>query len=70
LNGVSGAELLAVLHRRQAFAPFAQPGYRTHLYVPFEELVGGRHETLIREAFENTQRVAVIGPIGSGKSDP
>jgi ATPase subunit of ABC transporter with duplicated ATPase domains len=59
---------LAVLHRRQAFAPVAQPGYRTHLYVPFEELVGGRHESLVQEAFENTQHLAVIGPIGSGKS--
>ena len=68
MNGLSGAELLVVLHRRQAFAPVAQPGYRTHLYVPFEELVGGRHESAIREAFENTQRVALIGPIGSGKS--
>ena len=57
-----------MLHRRQAFAPVAQPGYRTHLYVPFEELVGGRHESLTQEAFENTQRVALIGPIGSGKS--
>jgi hypothetical protein len=65
---LAGAELLAALHRRQAFAPVAQPGYRTHLYVPFEELVGGRHESLLREAFESTQRVAVIGPIGSGKS--
>jgi hypothetical protein len=56
------------MHARQAFAPVAQPGYRTHLYVPFEELVGGRHESLLSESFENTQRVALIGPIGSGKS--
>jgi hypothetical protein len=68
LNGLAGAELLAVMQARQAFAPVAQPGYRTHLYVPFEELVGGRHESLLRESFENTQRVALIGPIGSGKS--
>lgn len=68
MNGLAGAELLAVLQARQAFAPVAQPGYRTHLYVPFEELVGGRHESLLRESFENTQRVALIGPIGSGKS--
>lgn len=68
MNGPAGAELLAVLQARQAFAPVAQPGYRTHLYVPFEELVGGRHESLLCEAFETTQRVALIGPIGSGKS--
>ena len=39
-----------MLQARQAFAPVAQPGYRTHLYVPFEELVGGRHESLLRES--------------------
>jgi hypothetical protein len=68
LNAFAGAELLAVLHQRQAFAPVAQPGYRSHLYVPFEELVGGRHESLLADAFQATQRVGVIGPIGSGKS--
>ena len=41
MNAFAGAELLAMLHRRQAFAPVAQPGYRSHLYVPFEDLVGG-----------------------------
>jgi hypothetical protein len=68
LNAFAGAELLAVLHRRQVFAPVAQPGYRSHLYVPFEELVGGRHESRLDDAFRATQRVAVVGPIGSGKS--
>jgi energy-coupling factor transporter ATP-binding protein EcfA2 len=36
--------------------------------VPFEELVGGHHETLLADAFQTTERVALIGPIGSGKS--
>jgi hypothetical protein len=36
--------------------------------VPFEELVGGGHESPLADAFQATQRVGNIGPIGSGKS--
>lgn len=68
MNTLTGADLLAVLHSRHAFEPVAQPGHRGQLYVPFEKLVGGRHEALLSDSFRATERVALIGPIGSGKS--
>jgi hypothetical protein len=61
-------ELLQKLDARHAFDPVALPGYRTLLYVPFERLLGGRHESRLRSELENGQRVALVGPIGSGKS--
>jgi hypothetical protein len=61
-------DLLRLLYATHAFDPVAQPGSRTVLYVPFEELVGGSHESRLETEIENTHRVALIGPIGSGKS--
>lgn len=60
--------LLQTLDARHAFDPVALPGYRTLLYVPFERMVGGRHESRLRSELENGQRIALVGPIGSGKS--
>lgn len=61
-------ELLQLLHATHAFDPVAIPGYRGALYVPFERLVGGRLETALEAELANDQRVALIGPIGCGKS--
>jgi hypothetical protein len=61
-------DLLQLLYATHAFDPVAQPGSRTLLYVPFEELLGGSYESRLGTDIRNVQRVALIGPIGSGKS--
>jgi hypothetical protein len=63
-----GLDLLNLLNATHAFDPVALPGYRTFLYVPFERLLGGRHESRLAEDVANGQRIALIGPIGCGKS--
>jgi hypothetical protein len=65
---VAGNDLLRLLEATHAFDPVALPGYRTSLYVEFETLTGDACETHLAAAVENAQRVAVIGPVGSGKS--
>jgi hypothetical protein len=62
------AALLEILDATHAFDPVALPGQRTLLYVPFEQLLAGRHESRLQNEIANTQRVALIGPIGCGKS--
>jgi hypothetical protein len=63
-----GVGLLRALDSWHAFDPVALPGFRSFGYVPFDELVGGTHEARLRTEIGNTQRTALIGPIGSGKS--
>jgi energy-coupling factor transporter ATP-binding protein EcfA2 len=64
----SGLDLLNLLNATHAFDPVALPGYRTFIYVPFERLLGGRHESRLASDIANGQRIALIGPIGCGKS--
>lgn len=64
----AGLDLLARLSETHAFDPVALPGYRTDLYLPFERLLGGEVETALRLQARETQRIALIGPVGCGKS--
>jgi hypothetical protein len=68
VTSLAGLDLLRELDAWHAFDPVALPGQRTLLYVPFEQLVGGRHEARVLAALENSQRVALVAPIGAGKS--
>lgn len=68
MTPLAGIELLRELDAAHAFDPVALPGQRTLLYVPFEELVGGRHESRVFEALDHTHRIALVAPIGAGKS--
>jgi hypothetical protein len=62
------ADLLRLLDGGHAFDPVALPGHRSALYVPFDDLAVGEHETRIRREVRNVQRIALAGTIGSGKS--
>ena len=68
MTELDGSELLRELDGSHAFDPIALPGQRALLYVPFEELVSGRHEGRVLDALRNTHRIALVAPIGAGKS--
>jgi hypothetical protein len=65
---MASIELLRALDAGHAFDPVPLPGHRAALYVPFDELVEGEHEAGLHRELANVQRVAFVGPIGSGKS--
>lgn len=63
------ADLLALLSRESAFDPTPLPTDLAALHVPFDTLTSG-HETegALRAAAHSSGRVALVGPMGSGKS--
>ena len=61
-------QLLPRLVEFHAFDPMPLPGARSQLYLPFEEPVGNKIESVLRANAREVQRTAVVGPIGCGKS--
>jgi hypothetical protein len=64
----SDVSALRTLNAMHAFDPVPLRGYRTSFYLPFEEMTGAKTESKLGTDIANGQRVAVVGPIGCGKS--
>jgi hypothetical protein len=64
----ASTELLQALDAWRVFESMPLPGQRTPLYVPFEHLSGVECERQLTDAVVDIRRVAVVGPVGSGKS--
>jgi hypothetical protein len=64
----SDVSALRTLNAMHAFDPVPLRGCRTSFYLPFEEMTGAKTESKLGTDIVNGQRVAVIGPIGCGKS--
>src|SRR5262245_50493688 len=65
---MADSALLRWLEYTHAFDPVPIPGFRTSLYVPFEQLTEKPCESRVARAVVSSQRTAVIGPVGCGKS--
>lgn len=62
-------DLLALLSRQSAFDPTPFPADLAALHVPFDRLTRSTTtETALHAATETNGRVALVGPMGSGKS--
>jgi ABC-type lipoprotein export system ATPase subunit len=64
----AGIELRRALEAGNAFDSMPLPGARRALYVSFEELMESSIEASVRRDVKAARRVALIGPVGSGKS--
>lgn len=62
-------ELIVSLRREAAFDPTPLPEDLAALHVPFDDLLGDRRvETALADAGRAAERIALVGPMGSGKS--
>jgi ABC-type transport system involved in cytochrome bd biosynthesis fused ATPase/permease subunit len=61
--------VLRELQQRHAFNPTPPESELGHLHMPFDTLTGQRlYEQTLAAALRRGERVALIGPIGAGKS--